>query len=41
MGLQRMQVIGLVPNFATGEIRIILRQRDYSEKFAEITGYLP
>ena len=41
IGWQRMQVIGLLPDFTTGTINVILRQRDYSDKYEEITGYTP
>ena len=41
MGWQRMQVIGLYPDFENGTIRVKLRQRDYSDVFDLYTGYSP
>jgi hypothetical protein len=40
-GLQRCQVIGIAPDLETGAIMLRLRQRDYSTKFQELTGYIP
>lgn len=39
LGWNRMQLIGKKPDFDKAIITLSLRQRDYSEKFAEITGY--
>ena len=41
LGWQRMQVIGRKPNFDTGTIELTLRQRDFSQKYQEITGFTP
>jgi len=41
LGWDRYQIIGLFPDFNTGHIDVEIRQRDYSEEFENITGYLP
>jgi hypothetical protein len=41
LGWQRFQIIGLQPNFNTGNVQIEVRQRDYSDLFADITGFTP
>lgn len=40
MGWQRMQIIGRKFNFNRGTVTLILRQRDFSEKYQEITGFI-
>ena len=40
-GWQRMQVIGLLPDFTAGIINVTLRQRNYSSEYERITGFTP
>jgi hypothetical protein len=41
LGWQRFQIIGLFPDFQSGNMEIEVRQRDYSDEFETITGYIP
>jgi hypothetical protein len=41
LGMKRLQIIGLDYDFNKGNVLIEVRQRDYSNVFASITGYTP
>jgi hypothetical protein len=41
LGWERFQIIGITPDFKNGNTELEIRQRDYSDEYESITGYIP